>query len=273
MPENAPQTSTPRLLDASHLRDYAIFMIGIAFVVLVYHVLTGGLTGIPGGQPSPQRPGGLQIFEGALNLPDQMYDIWPLWGTLVLPSFEGVALALAALILLSVSLISLKKRQYALPSLAILVSLGLVLLLLTNLIQGWSTGIESTISGMSEMYWDISKVVSPLNFISNFNSLQAGLSLHAQTQPPGAVLTIYFFNLLFQSPALIAIDISVVAEVFSAFSSMAFTHACLVRTLPNMVFFSISFFLQSKSTTLQTSMQSWPPWLQEPSISISIRTV
>jgi hypothetical protein len=84
-------------------------------------------------------------------------------------------------------------------------------------VQGWSTGIEDTIGGFSEIYWDLSKVVNPLSFISDFNSLQAGLSLHAQTQPPGAVLTIYFLNLLFQSPANIAIGISIIAGVLSAY--------------------------------------------------------
>jgi hypothetical protein len=217
MSENMPQKNTPRLLDAGHLRDYALFTIGIAFVVLIYHVLSGGLTGMPGGQPVPRGPGGLQTFGGMPNFPGQMNDIWPLWGMLVIPSFEGVVLALVALSLLSVALLALKKRQYALPSLAVLVGFGLVLLFLTNLVQGWSIGIESTISGGSEIYWDITKVASPLDFISIFNSIQAGLSLHAQTQPPGAVLTIYFFNLLFQSPALIAIGIGVISGVLSAF--------------------------------------------------------
>ncbi|MFX1482349.1 MAG: hypothetical protein ACFFCP_04085 [Promethearchaeota archaeon] len=218
MTENTQQTSTPRLFDASHLRSYAIFTIGIAGIIVLYHALSGGLIGMPGRSPFPQGPRGIQqFFGGPPNGPGLMSEIWPLWGQLVVPSVEGLVIGLISIGLLAVALLVLKKRQYDLPSLTILVILGLALLFLTNLVQGWSTGIEDTIGGISEIYWDLSKVVDPLSFISNFNSLQVNLSLHAQTQPPGAVLTIYFLNLLFQSPALTAIGLSVITGVLSAF--------------------------------------------------------
>ena len=217
MAENTPQKNTPRLLDASHLRDYAIFTIGIGFVIILYHALSGGIASRPGLPQSPQRPAGLLQMIGGMPPAGQMGDIWPLWGQLVVPSISGVAIALVALVLFGVAIVTLRKREYRLPSIPILVTLGLVLLFLSNLVQGWSTGIVDTIGGGSEIYWDITKVVNPLAFISDFNSLQASLSLHAQTQPPGAVLTIYLFSLIFQSTALIAIGLSVIAGVFSAF--------------------------------------------------------
>jgi hypothetical protein len=218
MAENAPQKNTPRLLDASHLRDYAIFLIGIGFVIVLYHALSSGFTSQPGGPPSPQGPNNPpQVIGRMPTFPGQMANIWPLWGQLVVPSIGGVAVALVAMGLFGVAIIALRKREYKLPSIPILITFGLVLLFFTNLIQGWSTGIADTIGGGSEIYWDITKVVNPLAFISDFNLLQAGLSLHAQTQPPGAVLTIYLFNLLFQSPALIAIGLGAIAGVFSAF--------------------------------------------------------
>jgi hypothetical protein len=218
MSENAPPEEKPRLLDRSHLRDYALFTIGIAVIVVLYHVLSGGLAGSAGGSPFARGPHGLQQFIGGPpNGFGLMNEIWPLWGQLVVPSLEGVMLGVIAIGLLSAVLLSLKKRQYTLPSLPLLVVIGLVLLFLTNLVQGWSVGIEETIGSFSEIYWDLSKVLNPLAFISNYNTLQAGLSLHAQTQPPGAVLTIYFLNLLFQSPALIAIGFGVIAGVLSAF--------------------------------------------------------
>jgi hypothetical protein len=219
MTENTTQEEKPRLLDRSHLRDYALFTVGIAFIVVLYHALTDGLAGIPGRTPFPQGPQGPQQFIGGPpNGFGLRNEIWPLWGQLVVPSLEGVVLGLLAIGLLPAVLLSLKKRQYTLPSLPLLVAIGFVLLFLTNLVQGWSIGIEDTIGGFSEIYWDLSKVLNPLAFISNYNTLQAGLSLHAQTQPPGAVLTMYFLNLLFQSPALIAIGLSVIAGVLSAFS-------------------------------------------------------
>ena len=218
MTENNTPASTPRILSSGYLREYILFSAILVSVIGLYHIFsinpfsTIGHTPFPPGVAGPwQGPGGMP------NIPGQMYNIWPLWGTLTLPSLEGVLIAGVAILLLAGFILALKRSEYKLPSLSVLVVAGLFLILLTNLIHGWSMGIESTISGMSEMYWDITKVVTPISFISNYNSLQANLSLHAQTQPPGAVLTIHLLSLIFQEPAAMAIGLSVIAGLFSAF--------------------------------------------------------
>jgi len=218
MTENNISDNNPRLLSTGYLREYILFSAILVSIVGVYYVFSTNLfstmrhTPFPFGAGGPgQGPGGIP------NMPGQMYNIWPLWGTLTLPSLVGVLIAGAAILLLAGFIVALKRSEYKLPSFSVLVVAGLFLIFLTNLIHGWSVGIESTIGGMSEMYWDISKVVNPVSFISNFNSLQANLSLHAQTQPPGAVLTIYVLNLIFQEPAMIAIGLSIIAGLFSAF--------------------------------------------------------
>ncbi|MBN2230399.1 MAG: hypothetical protein JW779_12490 [Candidatus Thorarchaeota archaeon] len=218
MTENTPQQNQPRLFDRSHLRDYTLFTIGLGFIISLYYVFSGSFSNGPGRSPSP--PGGFSPPADSVvmpNMPGLMYNIWPLWGQLVVPSLEGVAIAVLAITLLGISLLALKKRQYRLPALPILLTLGLVLIVLTNLIHGWTTGIADTIGAASEIYSDISKVVDPISFISNYNSLQEILSLHAQTQPPGAVLAIYLLNLIFQTPAFIAIGLSVISGILSAY--------------------------------------------------------
>jgi len=218
MAENKTQEENQQILSSGHLRRYVLFSAILVSIVGLYYAVSMNLFAIIRQTPFPPgtgRPG--QSPNGMPNALGQMYNIWPLWGTLVIPSLEGIFIASAAILILIGFVLILRRYEYKLPVLPILVVTGLVLLFLTNLIQGWAVGIESTIGGMSEIYWDISKVVDPISFISNYNTLQENLSLHAQTQPPGAVLTIYLLNLIFQEPAFVAIGLSIIAGVISAF--------------------------------------------------------
>ena len=218
MAENKTQENDQSILSSGHLRRYTLFSAVLVSIVGLYYVFSMNLFTIL--RQTPFSPGIGRPGQGPAGMPNalgQMYNIWPLWGTLVIPSLEGIFIASGAILLLIGFILILRHYEYRLPSLPILVVTGLVLLVLTNLIHGWSVGIESTIGAMSEIYSDISKVVNPISFVSNFNTFQASLSLHAQTQPPGAVLTIYFLNLIFQEPAYIAIGLSIISGVFSAF--------------------------------------------------------
>ena len=60
-------------------------------------------------------------------------------------------------------------------------------------------------------------ITNPLSFIINFNSLQPSLSLHAQTQPPGATLAIYLFYSLLGDAGLVSIGILLVSALLSVF--------------------------------------------------------
>jgi hypothetical protein len=112
MTENTQQTMTPHMFDSGHLSDYALFTIGIAVIVLLYHALSGGLAGLPGRPQLPQGPDGHQQFIwGQPNGPGLKSEIWPLWGQLVVPSLTGIALGLAAIGLLALVLVALRKNQ------------------------------------------------------------------------------------------------------------------------------------------------------------------
>ncbi|MFX1561411.1 MAG: hypothetical protein ACFFBL_12545, partial [Promethearchaeota archaeon] len=67
------------------------------------------------------------------------------------------------------------------------------------------------------IFTDVLNIDSFVNFIGSFEALQPTLSLHAQTQPPGAVLAIYFLYLILGDPSLIAIGLSIIAGIGSAF--------------------------------------------------------
>lgn len=218
MAENKTQDGKQRILSTTHLRRYTFFAAIIGSIVTLYYVFSMNI--FSSIQQTPFPPGEGRPGQSPIGMPNaigQMYNIWPLWGTLVTPSLQGIIIASGAILLLLGFILILRRNEYKLPTFSILVAAGLFLIFLTSLIQGWSVGIESTIGGMSEIYWDASSVLNPISFISNFNTLQASLSLHAQTQPPGAVLVIYLFNLIFQEPAFIAIGLSVITGVFSAF--------------------------------------------------------
>ncbi len=213
MNDNNKIQDPPRLLGRSHLRDYILFTIGIICIIVIYYLLTGFIGGSPppGGGSPPTGPG-----RGPINVAD-MFNLWPLWGQLILPSLASILMAIGALAMVAILYVAVRRYDYKLPSLPILVIVGVFLIFLTNLIQGWHVGIEIPIGGMGEIYWDISSVVNPFSFLSDYNTLQETLSVHAQTQPPGTVLVIYLLNILFQSPAGVAIGLGFLSGVVSAF--------------------------------------------------------
>ena len=85
------------------------------------------------------------------------------------------------------------------------------------MIHGWIIGIEMPIGGATEILTDAVNIDNIFSFILNYEELQSTLSVHAQTQPPGAVLFIYFLYLIFQTPGLIAIALCVLATVSSIY--------------------------------------------------------
>ena len=158
-------------------------------------------------------PGDSQIspFEG------NRLNIWPFWGKFSLPSISE--LLLFAIIILSFAIIIQYYYRSKPRSLNIymIVLFGTLLIIFTNLISGWDIGIVSTIGSNGEIYTDAIQIVNPISFISDFESLQDFLSVHARTHPPGAVLTIYLLYILFNSPGIIAIAICVISAMLSAY--------------------------------------------------------
>jgi hypothetical protein len=152
----------------------------------------------------------------ALNGMGNMNSIWPLWGYLVVPSLLGIILGLSILGLFFVVVWNFVKNDKKVSPFVITL-FAYVILFVSNLIGGWDTGIVATIGANSEIYTDAIQITSVFTFISQFESLQATLSIHAQTQPPGAVIFIYLLYIIFQTPGIMAIALSLIATFGSAY--------------------------------------------------------
>jgi len=206
----------PRLLDLNHIKSYAIMVVGVGIVVSIYYLFTGfgPISGPPGRDFGGPRPGPGPFLQpgGALF----GFNLWPLWGSLVTPSLTQISFGLVLLAGFGTVAYGLRRNNSNLPRLPLLVLLGVVFMIGTNLIQGWNS-IVSSIGGSSELLADAVRILNPIQFIASFNSIQGTLSVHAVTQPPGAVLTMYVFYLLFESPGAIAIGLSVICSVASVF--------------------------------------------------------
>ncbi|MFW9932568.1 MAG: hypothetical protein ACFFDR_07915, partial [Candidatus Thorarchaeota archaeon] len=211
-----------RIFDKTHLRDYALIILGIGIITVIYHLIFGQLTPsvIPGptsppGDPSglpPQQPpnqgGGLKSFMNS----------WPIWGTLTMPNIWQILLGIS---IISFSLLFIWKIYPRVPTrlkVFAIIIFSISTILLTNLIQGWEAGIVNSIGSPDGIYQDAVGITSIVEFISNYETLQPTLTTHALTQPPGAVVAIYILYLLFGNPAGIAIGLASICTVVSIFT-------------------------------------------------------
>jgi hypothetical protein len=220
-PVNEPQK---RIFSRENMKGYLIIFMAMMSIILLYQILTGIQLGPinggpPGGNPPGFRPAidSLQFGGAPGGIGVGMGNIWPLWGTISLPTFAGFVIGLLSVFLAAIVIWYTYERLEISPNWLLVGLFGFVLIVLTNMINGWTVGIYDTIGAASEIYQDIPNVVSIVDFVANYTDLQPILSLHAQTQPPGAVLTIYVLNLLLGSPDLIALAICAIATLFSAF--------------------------------------------------------
>ena len=208
-------SQTKGLLSSDNIKAYLLTMFGIATIIALYYLLTGPAAAMPSpdGQPPGGPPGQLPTDGpglGALNS-------WPLWGQLVLPSPLELAISIAIMIAFGLTVMYLYRRTSARPSIYLIVLVGILLIIATNLIHGWQIGIEQTLSGANEIFNDVIQIEGIIDFISNYEALQPTLTTHARTQPPGAVLSVYLLYLAFSEPSLVAIGLCIVAAIGSAF--------------------------------------------------------
>ncbi|MFW9843531.1 MAG: hypothetical protein ACFFEV_03030 [Candidatus Thorarchaeota archaeon] len=209
------------LLSRDNIKAYLLTTFGIAIIIALYYILVGPAAAMqpPGGQPPGGQPSGppgqslTPIGGGGIGLQNS----WPLWGQLVVPSLLGLGFGIAVFSIFALSVTYVYKKEGIRSSIYALVLVGVLLIIATSLIQGWETGITQTIGGSSEIFSDMINVNGFIDFISNYEALQPVLSLHAQTQPPGAVLFIYSLYLVLGSPDLIAIGLCIIAAIISSF--------------------------------------------------------
>ncbi|MFW9997462.1 MAG: hypothetical protein ACFFD4_35790 [Candidatus Odinarchaeota archaeon] len=218
------EKNNQKLFNHQNVRYYIIVILAIVSIIGIYYLISpvktfpsdnpvgkfppnGILPGIIPGNTQPPQIG---------FVPDQ-YDLWPLWVEL---SFPAITEILPAILVLSASLafiLHVMRKQRWNVRLFSLVAGGIALIIGTNLIHGWQAGIEAPIGGPLEIFSDAIKIDNIISFISNYEYLQSSLSVHAQTQPPGAVTIIYLLYVVFGTPSLIAISLCIIASFLSAY--------------------------------------------------------
>ncbi len=243
MPEELPvNLSDPKLFSKRNLKSFILVLGGLLGIIGIYYLFSNVNFSSPGGGMPPGLPpdGGLPPLDGGLGggFGGGLgmfggFNIWPLWGTLVQVSSGELVIAISVFGLFALFAWIIFKKAAPRSRFYLILFFGLVLMIGTNLIHGWETGIYEPIGGGSEIYYDAIQIDNLFDFIRNFVLLQPSLSLHAQTQPPGAVLFIYLFSLITEEPAFIAIMLATVATVGSAFFIRGIFKRWYGRDLPD----------------------------------------
>ena len=212
--EDQPQKSKNiDIFDSHHLRYYAITLLSMVSIVFCHLLFVPSTT-----FPIQPGPGGFGPPREASQLLQSSWDaIWPLWGQLAAPTIGGLIVILISGVVLTTVLYRLRdKGMHVIGSIGI-AAIGIFLAILTNLTHGYNIGIWAPVGGTTEILVDASQISNPLSFLSDYALLQPSLSVHAQTQPPGAVLTLYVLNLFLNDAGLISIAICVISFSLSAF--------------------------------------------------------
>lgn len=157
-------------------------------------------------------------------------DYWPISVfSLRTPGWEDVLIAAAVLLLSVFAIKHLSSINYKLPQ---IIFVSIVLILGTNLIQGWGDGFLTPISGgkkngivvpvagvgdnVHQYYHDALKISDAFSFFRNYEELQPKLRQHSHTHPPGPALTMYWLMKIWEHPGFISIAIAVFSSTFSA---------------------------------------------------------
>lgn len=212
-------SDTQGLLSRDNIKAYLLTMFGIAVIIALYYILTGPAAAMqpPGGQPpSGQPPSGAPGQSPIGGTGVAGLNSWPVWGQLMVPSLLELTIGIAIFIAFGLMMTYVYMQKGTRTSIYLLVLVGMLLIIATNLIHGLQIGIEQTM-GAGEIFADALRIDNIIDFISNYETLQPTLTTHAQTQPPGAVLTIYLLYLAFNSPVLVAIGLCAVSAIGSAF--------------------------------------------------------
>ena len=135
------------------------------------------------------------------------------------PNFNHLAIAAATIAFFVVTLVVLPRVKYKLTH---LIFFGTILILGSNLTQGWQWAFITPTAGVgiyrNEYYNDAMDITSVSNFISDFVNLQPELLTHSRTHPPGAVLVFFFLAKVIKDPALISIFLAVISILIFVYS-------------------------------------------------------
>jgi len=217
--DNHEKNEILKIFSSNNIKSFIYTTFILFGIIGAYYLILLLVSPLGGPMAGSSPPGGILPPDSSQSSPleGNGITIWPFWGTFSLPSVSE--LLLFAIIILSFVIVIQYYYRSKPRSLNIymIVLFGTLLIIFTNLISGWDIGIASTIGGNGEIYTDAVQIVNPISFISDFESLQDFLTVHARTHPPGAVLTIYLLYILFNSPGIIAIAICVISALLSAY--------------------------------------------------------
>jgi hypothetical protein len=140
---------------------------------------------------------------------------WPV--SVFAPRIPGIQDLLVAGLVVLLFVLSLRYFSEISRSLFYLVVISILLVLGTNLIQGWTEGFSTPMTGGGGAYfYDAVKIQDPAVFLGQFEQLQPQvLQNHSSKHPPGAVLMIYFLYHLFQNPNWVSVAIGILATAIS----------------------------------------------------------
>lgn len=152
---------------------------------------------------------------------------WPLGMSLPRrPALYQVAMAVVVVVLFYAGVRLLRRAAYRLGP---VIGAAVVLVVATNLLQGWSIGFRTPMAGGGsagiQYYHDALAIESAGEFVRRFGERQEHLLVHSRTHPPGAVLSIYLLHRMLGDPAAIALAVAGVSTVLS----LLFLHGILVK--------------------------------------------
>jgi hypothetical protein len=142
--------------------------------------------------------------------------IWPIWGTFSLPTLiQLLIFSVTGITFVITAYYIYKYQKYR--KLWIITLAGIVLIILSNLINGWEQGIAISIGETGGLYSDALSIDNLFQFISDYNSIYSTLGVHTRTHPPGAVSAIYLLYVIFKDSGIIAIAVCILSTVFSVY--------------------------------------------------------
>ena len=239
----------PKILSSRNCKSYLIVLAIMLGITVIYHIFYNIVAGpISGGPPSPPSPHISTSLSSSINTivsfnqpvngaGTTLSDIWPLWGYFSIPTLFGIIVCIVVCVIFILLIVYFYGKLHMNLPLVLITIIGIILIIGTNLIQGWTLGIENPIGGVTEILTDAVNINDPFAFIVNFEEIQSTLSIHAQTQPPGAVLIIYLLYVVFRAPGMIAIALCILATMLSVYFTKGIYQRIFDKKLSNYTIF------------------------------------
>ena len=128
-------------------------------------------------------------FDCPLNWPLSMF-MFRVPPEFYYPNIKHLAIAAGTIVFFAISLVVLSRVKY---KLAHLIFFGTILILGSNLTQGWQWAFITPTAGVgiyrNEYYNDAMSINNVSDFVSDYVNFQPELLTHSRTHPPGAVLS------------------------------------------------------------------------------------